>query len=270
MTRCLVVGNTADVGGGIYAGSGSQLTLVANETRDLVPPPFPYNGVSATLSKSIIWGNVGIIGPAGECDCTYSNLEVPSPGVGNISIDPLFVGPVPNYLALQAGSPCIDAGDPALTDPDGSRIDMGAIPFELPLLPQPSTFCTPNALCPSTVGWTGAASLTGQNTLTVFASQVPADQFGLLVLSRSSYATNPIADSGAGILCLAGPYVRMPVQRSNTGGPCDGSFRQEVLLTALHRLGLSVGDSLHAQYWFRSPGPVPFGVSEAMAIPVVR
>ena len=35
---------------------------------------------------------------------------------------------------LLAGSPCIDAGDPApaYNDPDGSRNDIGAIPYEGP------------------------------------------------------------------------------------------------------------------------------------------
>ena len=42
---------------------------------------------------------------------------------GNISIDPMFVGD--DDYHLKPGSPCIDTGDPEITDRDGSRSDMG-------------------------------------------------------------------------------------------------------------------------------------------------
>ncbi|MFQ6002597.1 MAG: FlgD immunoglobulin-like domain containing protein, partial [Candidatus Zixiibacteriota bacterium] len=42
---------------------------------------------------------------------------------GNIYLDPMFVGD--NDYYLQYGSPCIDAGDPNIKDPDSSRSDIG-------------------------------------------------------------------------------------------------------------------------------------------------
>jgi len=42
---------------------------------------------------------------------------------GNIYLDPMFVGGDDYYL--QYGSPCIDAGDPNIKDPDSSRSDIG-------------------------------------------------------------------------------------------------------------------------------------------------
>ena len=42
---------------------------------------------------------------------------------GNISGDPLLFG---EDFALQTGSPCIDAGDPAVLDSGGGRSDIGA------------------------------------------------------------------------------------------------------------------------------------------------
>ena len=39
----------------------------------------------------------------------------------------LFSTPNDDF-SLQNGSPCIDSGDSALTDADGSRSDMGAVP----------------------------------------------------------------------------------------------------------------------------------------------
>ncbi len=49
-------------------------------------------------------------------------------GVGAISADPLFVNSAGNDYHLQAGSPCIDAGNPGVqyNDLDGTRNDMGA------------------------------------------------------------------------------------------------------------------------------------------------
>ncbi|MHA2010661.1 MAG: right-handed parallel beta-helix repeat-containing protein, partial [Promethearchaeota archaeon] len=51
-----------------------------------------------------------------------------TPGPGSISEDPLFVD-IGNFdYHLQAGSPCIDAGDPnSPLDPDGTIADMGAL-----------------------------------------------------------------------------------------------------------------------------------------------
>jgi parallel beta-helix repeat protein len=42
---------------------------------------------------------------------------------GNIYLDPMFVGGSDYHL--QYGSPCIDAGDPNIKDPDSSRSDIG-------------------------------------------------------------------------------------------------------------------------------------------------
>ncbi len=46
-------------------------------------------------------------------------------GEGNIHQDPLFVNSTGGDYHLQDSSACIDAGDPSMTDPNGSRIDMG-------------------------------------------------------------------------------------------------------------------------------------------------
>ena len=52
-------------------------------------------------------------------------------GPGNILLDPCFRAGNPYDYRLQANSPCIDAGDPALPlDPDGTRSDMGCYFFD--------------------------------------------------------------------------------------------------------------------------------------------
>jgi hypothetical protein len=57
---------------------------------------------------------------------TLINGPTPVPGLGNLLDIPWFIDPGSLDWRLQAGSPAIDAGDPALTDADGSRRDMGA------------------------------------------------------------------------------------------------------------------------------------------------
>lgn len=44
----------------------------------------------------------------------------------------MFAGPADHDYSLLAESPCIDAGDPEAqyNDPDGSRNDIGALPYE--------------------------------------------------------------------------------------------------------------------------------------------
>jgi len=49
----------------------------------------------------------------------------------NINLDPLFLDPENGDFRLHPDSPCIDAGDPdGEPDPDGSPLDIGAIPFD--------------------------------------------------------------------------------------------------------------------------------------------
>lgn len=52
-----------------------------------------------------------------------------APGEFDISQNPQFLGG--GDFHLQSGSPCIDAGDPdsKYNDPDGTRSDLGALPF---------------------------------------------------------------------------------------------------------------------------------------------
>ena len=45
---------------------------------------------------------------------------------GNIYMDPMFVAPDSLDYNLSEGSPCVNAGDPSMEDPDGSIVDMGA------------------------------------------------------------------------------------------------------------------------------------------------
>ena len=54
----------------------------------------------------------------------YSGIYTWSNG-NLVNSDPLFCAEEPYKYFLLEGSPCIDAGDPSMTDPDGTRRDMG-------------------------------------------------------------------------------------------------------------------------------------------------
>ncbi len=138
VSRCTFSGNVADVGGAIYSISFSHV-LVTNSI-------FVNNSASAQLGSAIcaewaswvhvdhsdFWGTgddtfYGNLG-AGTGDLISTNPNGDSSDVYyNIFLDPLFVNPASGDFHLTANSPCIDAGDPALYDPDCTISDVGAL-----------------------------------------------------------------------------------------------------------------------------------------------
>lgn len=111
--------NFADhAGGGAAWSTLEHCTVVANRTGTSM----------STVRNSIVRFNT--YGDAEGPSITWSNVAPGTPGVGNLFDDPLFVNAPADDYRLQPGSPCIDAGDPTSPpDPDGSRADMGALPF---------------------------------------------------------------------------------------------------------------------------------------------
>lgn len=113
-----IINNTvANNSNGMYDGGGYRPIIMDNVVtgnsnkglgciNNSVPTDFSYNDV---------WGN-------GQ---NYYNC---SPGPGDISANPLYRDEPNDDYHLQAGSPCIDSGNPApaYNDPDGTRNDMGA------------------------------------------------------------------------------------------------------------------------------------------------
>ena len=113
LNGCTIAGNDASFAGGIWASG-------------------------ATLTNCIVWGNgPNPMGGSGSI-VSYSNIEGGYAGIGNINVDPLFVDAASGDYHLAAGSPCLDAGDPAFFpvlssfDMDGHHrimgvdVDMGA------------------------------------------------------------------------------------------------------------------------------------------------
>ena len=104
-------------GGGIYAGIGDRPailnTILYSNTIGNNLPSQVYS------AEELLFIN-------------YCNIEGGWEwGYGNIDADPLFVDPENGDFHLQAGSPCIDSGDPnSPLDPDSTRADIGAFFFE--------------------------------------------------------------------------------------------------------------------------------------------
>jgi len=115
LNNCTISGNTADSdGGGIYAGYSTYMIL----------------------NNSILWGDEDGSGPnevyysESGVNITYSDVQGGWPGTGNINQDPQFAEEVDFHL--ESGSPCVDTGDPSISDGcrppglGGVSSDMGA------------------------------------------------------------------------------------------------------------------------------------------------
>ena len=86
------------------------------------------SGKSLAIMNSIIRGHSDSVysDDPSQAVVTFSNIGHAWPGPGNTQDDPLFVDAAAGDYRLQAGSPCINAGDPsAPADPDGTPTDQG-------------------------------------------------------------------------------------------------------------------------------------------------
>lgn len=110
------------------AGSGAAVYMYANSSTKV---DFRNNIVAENGPGS----GVFIASPANktfEYNCVHNNTpsdyQGVTPGTGSIDADPMFVDAPGGDFRLQAGSPCINTGDPSFQyiEFDGSIADMGA------------------------------------------------------------------------------------------------------------------------------------------------
>ncbi len=113
-------------GGGISCLSNSRPTISANIITANFGSGVYCDNSSPVIVNTIIWANVGAQIDTVSSSMpliTYSDILSGWEGEGNIDADPLFVFPFNGNVCSQ--SPCIDAGDPSILDPDSSPSDMG-------------------------------------------------------------------------------------------------------------------------------------------------
>lgn len=260
------------------SGEGSLLRLSNIENCTAVDNHYDA-GWSAfdrvTAVNSILTGN----GPepflAG--DVSWSCLDVDpamsgSLGMGNLVADPLLWSPFGLDENLRPGSPCIDRGDPALMDADGSRLDIGAIPFDAGYAPSPTTYCIPRdffGICVAGIGANRHPSLSGAPAV-VAARGTTGGEFGLFFVARAPGFSVLFPQ---GVLCLGGPLQRSPiVAAGGTAGECDGTMTFAVGVAELTQFGVGAGDSLYLQAFFRASAsgiPSTIGLSDAVELLVL-
>lgn len=119
-------------GGAVWGNSNTTIescTIVGNTlTSGNSNAPAVYG--AATLRNCVVRDNTPGAPLDGSPTVTWSNVTGGYAGAGNFDALPRFVDQfVGADYHLRSNSPCIDAGDPALLDLDGSRSDVGAFPF---------------------------------------------------------------------------------------------------------------------------------------------
>ena len=142
-----ISGNVAPwKGGGIYSFNNSEVSLrsvtITDNLGDLGGSGLSniYNSTFNIINSIVYYNAANNIYSESDCtvNATYSDIEFASSldyfGEGCIDEDPLFD---PNYNITwiniptpdETKSPCIDTGNPAYTDIDGTIADMGAYSF---------------------------------------------------------------------------------------------------------------------------------------------
>lgn len=180
----------------------------------------------------------------------------------------LFNGPGHDYH-LAPGSGCIDAADPAAPlDPDGTRSDLGALPFDPTYAPF-STYCTAKTNsegCVPTIGAVNNASLSSERPFYITCSQQLNERNGLLFYG---FQPNSTPYQG-GYLCVKSPTTRSPLLYSggNSGATdCSGAFVYD-FNERIHSgvdASLMLAADVCAQFWSRDPA-ASFGNNRSDAI----
>ncbi|HEY3268459.1 MAG TPA: right-handed parallel beta-helix repeat-containing protein [Armatimonadota bacterium] len=128
ISNATIAANHGATGGISIAGGSATITntiIAFNETGVV------RSGGAVTLRNCDVFGNAGD---------NYNGLADPTGSDGNLSSDPMFLGRGAADFRLEAGSPCIDAGDDSAalasaTDLDakprflGAHTDIGAFEF---------------------------------------------------------------------------------------------------------------------------------------------
>jgi len=262
-TRCRIWQNTAPYGGAAADAVLESCTVHAN-----VAPAgggglaaiVDYDGHPSRAHDSILWLDDApeTAEPLlGSSTLEYCDVRGGARGAGNFEADPLLWAPFSGDFHLKPGSPCVDAGDPASPpDPDGSRVDVGAIPFAPRYCGTPGAYCVAktNSLgCDPAIGSAGTPSFSGPDDFHVTASLVVNQKSGFLFWGPR--AAMPPFEPGTS--CVRGSIVRTPVQDSGGSAPpiadCSGTFDVAFTHAYMTAHGLGAASTVYAQWFARDP-----------------
>jgi predicted outer membrane repeat protein len=290
LSHCTFADNFAGFWGGAVAwrrdlapvGAVEHCTFFRNQSTNGGGGIHFPGALGGTVRNSILWANVG--GPGGASDqigsstvsavVEYCDVQGGHAGPGNLDLDPSFLSVSALDLRLAAGSPCIDTGDPASPlDPDGSRADMGAEPFDPGACPPIFSYCTNPASssgCVSSFGWTGTPSASFATPFTIHVSEVEGQRQALFFYGVGGADAAPFT-STVSTRCVATPVQRTATQSSGgAAGACDGTLQLDWnAQRAAHPGALgepfAVGDTVWMQAWIRDPaGPGSTYLSDAL------
>jgi hypothetical protein len=275
LRRCVVTGNIHGFYTGIEVFDGTVESCTISGNLIGIAGVAHFGGTLA-LRNSIVADNLmkdydegSLNGPVDYCAGLDGDPYWLTHGTGNLPGDPLTHFAQFGQPELQPGSPCIDAGDPlGPPDPDGSRMDIGAIPFDRLFQAGPQTYCTGKVNsqgCVPAIAFQGQASASSSNPFSVTASQVVPERIGLLFYGFAPRA----APFQGGLHCVQPPTPRTTAQSSGPGGLCGGSFSFDMnpWIQSGIDLRLVPGTLVCAQYWYRDPGePAGFDTGLSNAI----
>jgi hypothetical protein len=128
---CLIYGNTGSNNPNPVRDSQIVSTTITGNSGGFSQNAWTVGGATnSQITNSIIYGNspreLYYYSNSPYSGVTYSTIKDGYSGTGNISSDPQFNNSSAQNYGLSSSSPALNNGNPSLTDPDGTRIDMGA------------------------------------------------------------------------------------------------------------------------------------------------
>ncbi len=228
ITRNLIYKNNAsDWGGGICCNEASP-TIVNNVISDNTAGGeggglYCFNNSSVTVINTIIWADTPPeIGTrsGGAFQVTYSDIRGGWEGQGNIDDDPFFVSAYEGDYNICSQSRCINAGDPSITDPDGSISDIGLYYPDHPV-------CEIGRIVHvSTSGSDEDGDGTNQNPFRTIGHSIDESYSGdTILVGNGFYEENP--DIRAKSIQLISPYVfshdTLDIQNTVINGGADST-----------------------------------------------